>query len=283
MKTSDVPSNRPVQQGSADKSQRTEKKPQKEFDKVLDDHKGKHGTSLKKGEKPFSPLASRPVYEKKSGSRSAEKQDSLTARGEAKGEKEGTRSTEHREYSRVETRGERGHGDKDTLGKDTLKKEHPISATDQASQVQAQPFQVQPQTKVDQASAVQATQRPGLNINEIQSIVRRVELSVNEKGKPEFRFELETKHLGNIDLKVTTENEKVRIEFATQDVQSQEVLKENLKELSEMLQQKGLVLAETKFGQRGQDAEKQQEQRERQEQAEDISPIDGGPRRKFSL
>jgi flagellar hook-length control protein FliK len=94
---------------------------------------------------------------------------------------------------------------------------------------------------------------------------------------------LETKHLGNIDLKVSTENERVRIEFATQDVHTQEVLKENLKELGEMLQQKGLVLHETKFTSRGQeDAEKQQQQREQQEQGEDFSPVDG-PRRKFRL
>jgi flagellar hook-length control protein FliK len=132
---------------------------------------------------------------------------------------------------------------------------------------------------------VQATQRPGLNIDEIQSIVKKVEVAVNEKGAPEFRFELQTKNLGNLDLKVSTEDNKVNIEFATQDVRTQEVLRENLKELSEMLQQKGLMLAEMKFEQRGgQDSEKQEKQRERQEQAQDgISPIEGGPGRKFSL
>jgi flagellar hook-length control protein FliK len=66
-------------------------------------------------------------------------------------------------------------------------------------------------------------------------------------------------------------------------VQTQEVLKENLKELSEMLQQKGMVLHETKFSPRGQeDAEKQQQRQEQQDQGEDYSPTDG-PRRKFRL
>ena len=277
MKTSDVPSNRPVQSNTTNQSPRTDKKPQKEFDKVLDDNKGKLGGSLKKGEKPFSPLTSKGEYSKKS----AAANDKETPRGEAKAEKEGTRTTVQREYSRVEGRGEKDHGEKDSLGKDSFKKD--ASAID-AAQIQAnQQVQLQNQLKVDAASAAKGTQRPGLNINEIQSIVRRCELAVNDKGKPEFRFELETKHLGNIDLKVSTDNERVRIEFATQDVQTQEVLKENLKELGEMLQQKGMVLHETKFSSRGQDdAEKQQQQQEKQEQAEDISPIDG-PRRKFSL
>lgn len=276
MKTSDVPSNRPVQSNTTNQSPRTDKKPQKEFDKVLDDSKGKLGGSLKKGEKPFSPLTSKAGYGKKSAAN-----DKETPRGEGKAEKEGTRTTVQREYSRVEARGEKGHGEKDSLGKDSLKKDG--SAVD-AAQIQTnQQVQLQNQLKVDAAAAAKGTQRPGLNINEIQSIVRRCELAVNDKGKPEFRFELETKHLGSIDLKVSTENEKVRIEFATQDVQTQEVLKENLKELSEMLQQKGMVLHETKFTPRGQDdAEKQQQQKEQQEQAEDYSPIDG-PRRKFSL
>jgi hypothetical protein len=51
-----------------------------------------------------------------------------------------------------------------------------------------------------------------------------------------------------------------------------------------MLEQKGLMLAEMKFEQRGQDSEKQEKERERQEQADEgISPIEGGPRRRFSL
>lgn len=275
MKTSDVPSNRPVQSNTTNQSPRTDKKPQKEFDKVLDDSKGKLGGSLKKGDKPFSPLTSKASYGKKSASN-----DKDTVRGEGKAEKEGTRSTVEREYSRIEGKGKKEHGEEDSLGKESSKDHSPMDA----AQIQAnQQVQLQNQLKADAVAGAKATQRPGLNINEIQSIVRRCELAVNDKGKPEFRFELETKHLGNIHLKVSTENERVRIEFATQDVQTQEVLKENLKELSEMLQQKGMVLHETKFTPRGQeDAEKQQQQREQQEQAEDISPFDG-PRRKFSL
>jgi flagellar hook-length control protein FliK len=273
MKTSDVPSNRPVQSNTTNQSPRTDKKPQKEFDKVLDDSKGK-ATPFKKGEKPFSPLTSKQGYGKKSAAGS-DKEGAI--HGDGKGEKEGARSTVHREYSRVEGRGEKG--DKD--GSMEKGKDH--SEVD-ASQLQTnQQLQLQNQQQIGAVSNAQAVQRPGLNINEIQSIVRRCELAVNEKGKPEFRFELQSKHLGNIDLKVSTENEKVRIEFATEDIHTQEVLKENLKELSEMLQQKGMNLVESKFVSRGQeDAEKQQQQREQQQQADDSSPISGS-RRKFSL
>lgn len=271
MKTTDASSNRPVQSSGTDKAQGPDKKPNKEFDKVLDDHKGQKKTGLGK-EKPFSPLTKYSSGGKKSV---GDKKDHLEARADAKSEKQGTASTEHRDYSRIEARGEKEKGEHDFLKKDS-------SAELQPSPLQGQP--VQPQMNVQQASEVQATQRPGLNINEIQSIVNKVELAVNDKGNHEFRFELQTKNLGNIDLKVSTENEKVNIEFATQDVQTQELLRENLKDLSEMLQQKGLMLAGMKFEQRGQDSEKQEKDRERQEQAEEgISPIEGGPRRKFSL
>jgi flagellar hook-length control protein FliK len=274
MKTSDVPSNRPVQSNQTNQSPRTDKKPQKEFDKVLDDSKGKLPGTLKKGEKPFSPLGSKGMYSKKSAAN-----DKESIRGEGKMEKEGSGATVERDYARVESKGKKSHNDEDFSGKES-DKDH---STLDAAQLQSNQPHLPNQLKADAVGAAKETQRPGLNINEIQSIVRRCELAVNDKGKPEFRFELETKHLGNIDLKVSTENERVRIEFATQDVHTQEVLKENLKELSEMLAQKGMVLHETKFSPRGQDdAEKQQQQREQQEQTDDLGPIDG-PRRKFSL
>jgi flagellar hook-length control protein FliK len=278
MKTSDVSSNRPVQSGNTDQSARTDKKPQKEFDKVLDDSKGKLGGNLKKGEKPFSPLASKATYGKKPVGSDKDKD---TIQGEGKGEKGASGATVQREYSRVEGKGKKNHGDEDSLGRESTKDN---SALDAAKVQTNQHGPLQNQPKVDATVAAQATQRPGLNINEIQSIVKRCELAHNDKGKPEFRFELETKNLGNINLKVSTENEKVRIEFATEDIHAQEVLKENLKELSEMLQQKGLNLVETKFGPRNQeDNEKQQQQREQQEQGgDDYSPVDG-PRKKFSL
>jgi flagellar hook-length control protein FliK len=270
MKTSDVGSNRPVQQQGGDKTARSDQKPKKEFDKVLDDGKGHKKSALGK-QKPFSPL-SKAAGEKKA--LFGEKKDLAEARAEGKFQKLGTAATEHRDYDRIEARGQKEHGEGDALSKESK---------DMAA-VNLQ-TQLQPQMNIQQASEVKATQRPGLNIEEIQSIVKKVELAHNDKGKPEFRFELETKNLGNIDLKVSTDDNKVKIEFATQDVQTQEVLRENLKELGEMLHQKGLMLAEMKFEQRGQDSEKQEKDRERQEQAEQgITPIEGGgPRRRFNL
>src|SRR6185295_9965922 len=106
MKTSDVPSNRPVQSNTTNLSPRTDKKPQKEFDKVLDDSKGKLGGSLKKGEKPFSPLTSKTTYGKKSAGN-----DKDTIQGEGKGEKDGKGSSVQREYSRIEGKGKKDHGD----------------------------------------------------------------------------------------------------------------------------------------------------------------------------
>ena len=273
MKTSDASTNRPVQSSTDNKTPRTEKKPQKEFDKVLNENKGQKKTLIGK-EKPFSPMGSKhSAGEKKATS---EKKGLHEALAEGKSEKQGTSRTEHRDYNRIEAKGEKEREEQDLFKKESSK--------DLLQPMTLQGQQSQPQTNVQEVSQVQATQRPGLNINEIQSIVNRVELGANDKGHPEFRFELQTKNLGNLDLKVSTEGDKVSIEIATQDVRAQEAIKENLKELTEMLNQKGLMLAEMKFEQRGQDSEKQEKERDRREQADDgISPIDGGPRRKFSL
>jgi hypothetical protein len=161
MKTTDASSNRPVQSTGTDKSSQTEKKPKKEFDKVLDDHKGQKKTTSGK-EKPFSPLTKYAAGGKKS---LGDKKDHLEAHTEAKADKLGTASTEQRDYSRIEARGEKEKGEHDFLKKES-------SAELQAAALQAQ--SLQPQTNVQQASAVQAAQRPGLNINEIQSIVNKV-------------------------------------------------------------------------------------------------------------
>ena len=272
MKTSDASSNRPVQSSTDNKAPATEKKPQKEFDKVLNENKGQKKPLIGK-EKPYSPLGSKHAAGEKKAT--SEKKGLHEALAEGKAEKQGTSRTEHRDYNRIEAKGEKEREEQDLLKKES-------SELLQTTNLQGQQFQ--PQTNVQDVSQIQATQRPGLNINEIQSIVNKVELGANDKGHPEFRFELQTKNLGNIDLKVSTEDNKVSIEFATEDARTQEVLRENLKELGDMLQQKGLMLAGMKFEQRGQDSEKQEKERERREEAEDgISPIDGGPRRKFSL
>jgi flagellar hook-length control protein FliK len=152
-----------------------------------------------------------------------------------------------------------------------------------AQQMQVNPS-VQGSQGIQQAGAAEAVQRPGLNINEIQSIVNRVDLAVNEKGLPEMRFELQTQNLGNIDLKVSAENDQIRIELATDDINAQKVLEENLNELGEKLREKGLNLAETRFSQRGQeDAEKQQQNQQQQEDQDYFPSSTTGRKRTFNL
>jgi hypothetical protein len=272
MKTSDVSSNKPVQ-GNTGQGQRTEqKKPDKQFDKVLDESSSKQQASAKKA-KPFSPLETKGH---KKVSIASDKKEAAAAKAEGKAEKEKTGMEETRDYDRIEAKGERdmggGHGMKKEASEELV-----------AQQMQVNPS-VQGSQGIQQAGAAEAVQRPGLNINEIQSIVNRVDLAVNEKGLPEMRFELQTQNLGNIDLKVSAENDQIRIEFATDDINAQKVLEENLNELGEKLREKGLNLAETRFSQRGQeDAEKQQQNQQQQEDQDYFPSSTTGRKRTFNL
>lgn len=113
---------------------------------------------------------------------------------------------------------------------------------------------------------IQKTQGPALNIREIESIVQKVQVGMNEKGLPEMNFELMTDKLGALGLKVSSENEKISIQFVAQDSAAQAELQKGLTDLSQLLGQRGLNLAESNVMTRDQQSQQQQQQnRERGE------------------
>lgn len=137
-------------------------------------------------------------------------------------------------------------------------------------------------SQVQSEASTTAVQNPGLNINEIQSIVNKVQVGINEKGLPECRFQIETKNLGTLDLNVSADKDRISIEFVTEDANAQNILEQNLKELQQMLQDKGLMLAETKFTPRDQqDSDQQQSSGDQDDAYPPASPT--GPKRNFSL
>jgi len=107
---------------------------------------------------------------------------------------------------------------------------------------------------------VQKTQGPALNIREIESIVKKVQVGMNEKGLPEMNFELMTDKLGSLNLKISSDNEKIKINFVTEDASAQVELEKGLKDLSALLGQKGLNLSETNVMTRDQQSQQQQQE-----------------------
>ena len=83
---------------------------------------------------------------------------------------------------------------------------------------------------------------------------------MNEKGLPEMNFELMTDKLGALNLKISSENDKIKINFVTQDASAQVELEKGLKDLSQLLGQKGLNLSETNVMTRDQQSQQQQQQ-----------------------
>jgi flagellar hook-length control protein FliK len=69
-----------------------------------------------------------------------------------------------------------------------------------------------------------------------------------------------TDKLGALNLKVSSENEKINIQFVTQDASAQVELQKGLNELSQLLGQRGLNLAETNVMTRDQQSQQQQNQ-----------------------
>jgi flagellar hook-length control protein FliK len=232
MKTDGISSNQPAQTPSSNTSKTDEKpKTQKEFKNVLQES----GTPAPPKKKIFPPL--------KKGIAG----DSHTPGG---GKAGGLKRPNLKS------------GDKGTVDSAERRPGSAKSKKSDQPEMPQQP-QVNPQaqapTGVQGETAAAKVQNPGLNIDEIQSIVNKVQVGVNEQGLPEMRFEIETKNLGKMDLKVSSDNEKIRIEFATDDAHAQEVLEQNMKELSQLLQDRGLNLVETKFTQRDQQDSDQQQ------------------------
>lgn len=291
MKTSGLPPGQPAQQATGTgqkKAADTSGKSGKEFNKALQQQQAgsqaataHHAAKMPAG-KPFAPLAG--ALPKKAGGKDAQSAGRASEKESAEGASEkgaegGVGTGAAGLHSRRSV-----HGDK-VEALDEQKKSKREAATDdtasESASIQKQaPGAAQPQAQVTVADKIQA--KSGLRIEELQSIVNRVSVGVTEKGKPEFRFEIQTHNLGNLDLAISAEGNKIRIDFAVQDAAAQNKLEASLKELSDQLQAKGLQLAETNFTRQDQ-SEKQEQQQQQQENADKYSPRSGGPRKPFSL
>lgn len=262
MKTSDVSSNRPVQQSKSEGSSKAGKgKTEKQFKEVLSGPSAKSAALKKKGYAPLEKKGYPPLEKKEVG------RDAQTHLGTHKG-------AGHKRFDPQQTMEKDPHA----------RVEAKLKKTEEDPTLQPVPGSMQnaPQG-VHTEAKVGKVQNPGLNIDEIQSIVNKVHVGINEKGSPECRFEIQTKNLGTLDLKVSAEKDQIHIEFVTEDKNAENVLKENLKELQQMLADKGLNLAETKFTPRDQqESEKQQSSGDESDDAYPPLPPTG-PKRSFSL
>jgi Flagellar hook-length control protein FliK len=255
MKTSGVSSNQPAQGNPGGTSKAGQKdKTQKDFKEVLQQSGGKAGLAKRK---PFFPPG------KKGAGGDSPTPSSLKSRGQKSFDPKSVDPgrNERQIAPKMKRQGE-GEG------------EAPAPVANPTTT--ATP-------SIQSETGVSKVQNPGLNINEIQSIVNKVQVGINEKGLPECRFEVETKNLGTLDLKVSAEKDQIRIEFVTEDANAQSVLEQNMKELQQRLQDKGLTLAETKFTPRDQQNSDQQQSSGGQEDDAYPPASPTGPKRGFSL
>ena len=232
MKTSGVTQQTPPTKTTDTKTtSKTDAKPQKEFKEVLDSESPKppRGKMLGKG------LQKGPKLQKGQG--------------------------EHQPLTQAGRKPISSKSGKDDLQEGVLKKEDfskKLKEKEELKEFSVPNMNVQPAT-IQPKAEVQKTQGPALNIREIESIVQKVQVGVNEKGLPEMNFEIMTDKLGALNLKVSSENEKINIQFVTQDASAQVELQKGLNELSQLLGQRGLNLAETNVMTRDQQQSQQQQ------------------------
>jgi flagellar hook-length control protein FliK len=81
---------------------------------------------------------------------------------------------------------------------------------------------------------------PALNVAEIEKMVDRVLVGVNSTGEPEFRVDLHTPELGDLNIKVTRTEEGLQIQLNTVTDKAGQQLGENMQALQQALTQKGL-------------------------------------------
>jgi hypothetical protein len=306
MKTSGVSSNQPPQSKSEGTSKSGQKeKPQKEFKQVLDDSGTKPGLAKRKA---FFPPEKKKLAGERSpmkglkgteGKLSLEKFSTLEKHASLEKHDEFSKQAELEKQSELEKRAEverQAELDQQAELEKALAERAPAESESRIGEKRkrngeeevpttiANPAMTGP-SSVQGEIAAQNVQNPGLSIQEMESIVKKVQVGVNEQGLPECRFEIETKNLGSIDLKVSAEKDQIRIEFATQDNNAQQVLEQNLKELQQMLQDRGLTLVETKFSQRdqGESGQQQSSGREGNESSDSSGQTSSGPKRSFSL
>jgi flagellar hook-length control protein FliK len=268
VKTSGPPPDRPVRsEAEPAKPKESSGKSGSEFQSLMQ-HAGKQPPAGHAKGKPFAPMS-----EKKLGSHGG-KHGEAAGSGKAAGQGAGFSVR-----SRKPT-------DQGLEGLDPQKKlkreagEQPELTPEELAAKSAQQAQLHQGNL--QATSVDKTQHGGLNIKEIESIVDRVSVGVNDKGHPEFKFELKTEKMGSLELKISAEQDQIRIDFAVHDAATQDLLEKNLGELSNRLRDRGLNLVQTNFTR--QDQSEQQEQRQQQqERSENYPSSTAGPRKVFRL
>ncbi len=236
MKTSGVSQQPPATKATDNKPpNKTESKPQKEFKEVLD------------SENPKQP----PLRGK------------LLGKGLQKGPKLPKGQPEHRPMTPAGRRPVTTKSGKEDLQEFSVKKEDfskkAVKEKEELKEFSVPNMNMAP-APVHSKAEIQKTHAPALNIREIESIVQKVQVGVNEKGLPEMNFEIMTDKLGALNLKVSSENEKINIQFVTQDASAQVELQKGMNELSQLLGQRGLNLAETNVMTRDQQSQQQQDQ-----------------------
>jgi len=209
------------------------KPPQKEFKQVLDDKSQPHGKKLPQGK--F--LKGGPKLDK------------------------GT--TEHQPLTTAGRKPISAKSDQDDAGelgshkKEETRKKSP---KEDLKEFSVPTHMMMGPSTIQHKAEVQKTHGPALNIKEIESIVQKVQVGMNEKGLPEMNFELMTDKLGPLNLKISSENEKIKIQFVTEDASAQAELQKGINDLSQLLGQRGLNLSETNVMTK--DQQSQQQQRE---------------------
>jgi flagellar hook-length control protein FliK len=229
---------------STKSSEKADSKPQKEFKEVLDSDK----PSLARGKAQFGKHPQRGIKPDKLEKEHPDNQPATSAGRKPISAKSGKEDSQ-----------------KDFLKKEDAPKKLPKEKED-LKEFSVPTHMMMGPAPVHAKAEVQKTHGPALNIKEIESIVQKVQVGINEKGLPEMNFELQTDKLGALNLKVSTENDKINIQFVTQDTAAQAELQKGLTELSQLLGQRGLNLAETNVMTRDQQNQQQQQQgRERGE------------------
>ena len=246
MKTSGLPQQTPptsTKPAAADKStsKTDNSKPQKEFKEVLDSENSK--APPPKGK--FGKIAPR---SQKAPKQEPEHNPLTTAGRKPVTSKPGK-----------EDAAEMGQKKEEVSKKKAAKEDLDLKEFSVPTHVMMGPASIQSKTEIQKAHG------PALNIKEIESIVQKVQVGMNEKGLPEMNFELMTDKLGALNLKVSSENEKISIQFVAQDTAAQAELQKGMNDLSQLLGQRGLNLAETNVMTRDQQSQQQQQDKGRGE------------------
>jgi flagellar hook-length control protein FliK len=82
--------------------------------------------------------------------------------------------------------------------------------------------------------------KPAMNIAEIEKMVDRVLVGVNSTGEPEFRIDMHTKELGDLNIKVTRTDQGLQIQMNCVTDKAGQQLSNNMQALQQALTQKGL-------------------------------------------